>query len=385
MRLLHTSDWHLGRSFHREGMLDAQSGFVDHLVEVCRDESVDAVVVSGDIYDRALPAVDAVSLAHDALRRLLGAGLRVVMTSGNHDSPARLGFAAELIDAAGIHLRTAASDVGVPVLLGDRHGDVAIYGLPYLEPDLVPGTWALQGRSHQAVLDEAMRRVTADLSTRPSTSRSVVMAHAFVTGGAPCESERDISVGGVSCVSLDTFAGVDYVALGHLHGRQTLCDAVRYSGSPLAYSFSEATHRKGSWLVDLGPTGLHSVAFVDAPVPRPLARIRGTLESLLTDAHHAGAEAAWVEAVLTDACRPPHALERLKARFPHALVLLFEPIESSMDYSEPLPTKVVGRSDLTVISHFFTDMRGAAPTEAETALLRDACDACRIDEDLAAS
>jgi exonuclease SbcD len=189
----------------------------------------------------------------------------------------------------------------------------------------------------------------------------------------------------VSCVSLDTFAGVDYVALGHLHGRQTLCDAVRYSGSPLAYSFSETTHRKGSWLVDLGPTGLHSVAFVDAPVPRPLARIRGTLESLLTDAHHAVAEAAWVEATLTDTCRPPHALERLKARFPHALVLRFEPLESSKDSSEPLRSKVVGRSDLAVISHFFTDMRGCAPTGAETALLRDACDACRIDEDLAAS
>lgn len=385
MRLLHTSDWHLGRSFHREGMLDAQSGFVDHLVEVCRDESVDAIVVSGDIYDRALPAVDAVSLAHDALRRLVGAGLRVVITSGNHDSPARLGFAAELIDAAGIHLRTAATDVGVPVLLADRHGDVAIYGLPYLEPDLVPGSWAFQGRSHQAVLDEAMRRVTADLRTRPSTSRSVVMAHAFVTGGTPSDSERDISVGGVSNVGVDTFAGVDYVALGHLHGRQTLTDAVRYSGSPLAYSFSEATHRKGSWLVDLGPTGLRGVTFVDAPVPRRLARIRGTLESLLKDDHHARAESAWVEATLTDACRPPHALEHLKTRFPHALVLRFEPAASSADSPEPLRRKVVGRSDLAVISHFFADTRGSAPTEAEAALLRDACDACRIDEDLAAS
>ena len=106
MRVLHTSDWHLGRSFHREGMLDAQSQFVDHVVDAARSLSVDLVVVSGDIYDRALPPVDAVELASDALRRLLGAGVRVVITSGNHDSASRLGFASDLIDAAGIHLRT---------------------------------------------------------------------------------------------------------------------------------------------------------------------------------------------------------------------------------------------------------------------------------------
>jgi len=137
MRILHTSDWHLGRSFHREGLLDAQSAFVDHLVDVVRAESVDVVVVSGDIYDRALPAADTVSLASDALRRLIAAGIRVVMTSGNHDSAPRLGFAAELIDAAGVHLRTSPHQVGTPIVVEDRHGEVAIYGLPYLEPDLV--------------------------------------------------------------------------------------------------------------------------------------------------------------------------------------------------------------------------------------------------------
>jgi exonuclease SbcD len=382
MRILHTSDWHLGRSFHREGMLDAQSRFVDHLVDVARAESVDLVVVSGDIYDRALPSVDAVSLASDTLRRLIDARVRVVLTSGNHDSAPRLGFAAELIDAAGVHLRTHADQVGIPVVIGDEHGDVAIYGIPYLEPDLVRGDWQLEARSHRVVLDEAMRRVRADLSSRAAT-RSVVMAHAFVFGAEPCDSERDISVGGVSSVSLSTFDGVDYAALGHLHDRQVLSEAVRYSGSPLAYSFSEVHQRKGSWLVDLGGSGLRSVSWVDAPVPRPLALISGSLESLLTDTAHAAAESAWVQATITDDVRPQQAMERLRARFPHTLVLRFQPSACAGRPDDHPALLVAGESDFDVTTRFFTDMRGAAPDDAEAALLRDACDACRVGEDLA--
>ncbi len=383
MRILHTSDWHLGRSFHREGMLDAQSGFVDHLVEVARSEAIDVVVVSGDIYDRALPPVDAVSLASDALRRLIDAEVRVVMTSGNHDSAQRLGFAADLIATAGVHLRTDPGQVAAPVVIPDGPGDVAIYGVPYLEPDLVRSAWRLPGRSHQIVLDEAMGRVRADLASRRPSTRSVVLAHAFVAGGEPSDSERDISVGGVSSVSVRTFEGVDYTALGHLHGRRVLTDAVRYSGSPLAYSFSEATHRKGSWLVDLGPSGLRGVTFVDAPVPRPLALLRGTIDSLLSDPSHATAESAWVQATITDTRRPAQAMERIRARFPHALVLRFDPAVAAGPAEHDGRSHVVGRSDPEVISHFFADMRGAPPSAAEAALLGDACDACRISEDAA--
>ncbi len=382
MRILHTSDWHLGRSFHRAGMLDAQSLFVDHVVELAKAEAVDVVVVSGDIYDRALPSVDAVSLASDALRRLIDAKVRVVMTSGNHDSAPRLGFAAELIDAAGVHLRTDPGQVHVPVMVAGDDGDLAIYGLPYLEPDLVRGAWELTGRSHQVVLDEAMRRVRADLARRPHT-RSLVMAHAFVVGGEPSDSERDISVGGVASVRLDTFRGADYAALGHLHGPRVLSETVRYSGSPLAYSFSEAQHRKGSWLLDIGEAGMRSVVFVDAPVPRRLAVVRGTLEALLRSSEHAAAESAWVQATITDPHRPTHAMERVQARFPHTLVLRFEPTAVGGHDTVPRPLDVVGKSDLDVISQFLTDMRGSGPTSDEAGLLRDACDAARITEDIA--
>ncbi|HSS68561.1 MAG TPA: exonuclease SbcCD subunit D [Nocardioidaceae bacterium] len=383
MRVLHTSDWHLGRSFHREGMLDAQSAFVDHIVDIVSSEKVDLVVVSGDIFDRALPPVDAVELASDALRRLLSAHVRVVVTSGNHDSAPRLGFASELIDAAGVHVRTDPRTVGTPVVIPDQHGDVAVYGLPYLEPDLVRDGWGLAGRSHQAALDEAMSRVRDDLGRRDPSARSIVMAHAFVTGAAASDSERDISVGGVSQVGITTFDGVDYVALGHLHGRHTLSESVRYSGSPLAYSFSEAAHRKGSWLVELDATGLSRADFVDAPIPRLLAVLEGPLDGLLTNPRHAHHEGSWVQATLTDAVRPLHALERLRQRYPHVLVVRYAP--DVHPGAEPI-ARVAARSavdDIDVVRQFFVDTRESGPTADELALLRDACDACRVEADAA--
>ena len=384
MRLLHTSDWHLGRSFHRADMLAHQAAHLDHLLEVVEREQVDAVLVAGDIYDRALPHVDAVRLLDDALARLAASRAAVVLTSGNHDSAQRLGFGSRLIDAAGVHVRARLSGVGTPVVLHDEHGPVAVHGLPYLDPHAVAEPWGLARRSHEAALGEAMRRVQA--STQAPGARRVVLAHAFVAGAQPSDSERDISVGGVARVPTSIFEGIDYVALGHLHGRHVLDDEavtggrLRYSGSPLAYSFSESGHTKGSWLVDLGPRGEVRAEFVPAPVPRPLARLTGTLEQLLTDPRHAASEHAWVQVTLTDAQRPAQAMERLRRRFPHTLVLGFA---SAAPAVGALPAAATtGRTDHTVAAEFVRELRGAPATEAELALLRQAVDACCEDPDL---
>ena len=379
MRILHTSDWHLGRSFHREGMLGHQAAYVDHLLDVVASERVDLVVVAGDVYDRALPPVDAVQLADETFARLAASRAHVVVTSGNHDSAHRLGFGSRLIDASGVFIRTDAAGVATPVLLDDEHGPVAVYGLPYLDPDGLREPWGLAHRSHHAALGEAMARVRGDLAGRRH-ARSVVLAHAFVAGGQPSDSERDISVGGVSIVPTSLFDGIDYTALGHLHGRATLTDAVRYSGSPLAYSFSEAAHHKGSWLVELGAAGLSSAEFVDAPVPRRLARLRGDLDLLLTDPALARHETAWVQATLTDATRPLQAMERLRRRFPHTLVLAFEPRGTSRDSATPT-ARTHGRSDHEVALDFVADLRGTPATDAESAALLAACDACCEDPD----
>ena len=378
MRILHTSDWHLGRSFHREGMLGHQAAYVDHLLSVVEQERVDVVLVSGDVYDRALPQVDAVRLASEALARLAASRAQVVLTSGNHDSAHRLGFGSELIDAAGVFIRTDLAGVGRPVVLEDEHGPVAVYGLPYLDPDTVKEAWQLPTRSHQAALTEAMARVGADHERRGG--RAVVMAHAFVTGAEATDSERDISVGGVSMVPASLFSSMSYAALGHLHGRQTITETVRYSGSPLAYSFSEAQQVKGSWLVDLDASGVASVEFVEAPVPRRLSRLRGELEVLLTDPALARHEDDWVQVTLTDAVRPAQAMDRLRRRFPHTLVLSFESTAPVLGGLVAKRDHV--RRDRELVREFVTELRGSEPTAAELELLGRAVDACCEDPDV---
>ncbi|MFG2870969.1 exonuclease SbcCD subunit D [Streptomyces sp. NPDC048338] len=381
MRILHTSDWHLGRSFHRVGLLDAQAAFLDHLVTTVREREVDVVLVAGDVYDRAVPPLPAVELFDTALHRLAETGVPTVMISGNHDSARRLGVGAGLIERAGIHLRTDPAGVGTPVVLADAHGDVALYGLPYLEPALVREQFGAAKAGHEAVLGAAMDRVRADLAERPATTRSVVLAHAFVAGGEPSDSERDITVGGVSAVPAGIFEGVDYVALGHLHGSQRVTPRVRYSGSPLAYSFSEADHRKTMWLIEIGAEGgIEAEERVDCPVPRALARIRGRLDDLLADPALARHEESWIEATLTDPVRPAEPMVRLAERFPHTLSLVFEPERTESDDGASYAQRLRDRSDQQIAEDFVAHVRGGAgPDGEERTVLLGAFDDVRVD------
>ncbi|OEJ30982.1 exonuclease SbcCD subunit D [Streptomyces subrutilus] len=382
MKFLHTSDWHLGRSFHRVNLLGAQAAFLDHLLDTVREHEVDAVLVAGDVYDRAVPPLPAVELFDRALHRLAALGVPTVMISGNHDSARRLGVGAGLIDRAGIHLRTDPAGCADPVVLADVHGEVALYGLPYLEPALVKDQFDAEKVSHEAVLGAAMDRIRADLAARAPGTRSVVLAHAFVTGGQASDSERDISVGGVEAVPASVFDGVDYAALGHLHGSQTLSERVRYSGSPLAYSFSEADHRKSMWLVELGAQGeIAAAERIDTPVPRPLARLRGPLEDLLADPAHARHEDSWIEATLTDPVRPDDPMARLAARFPHTLSLAFEPEGREEESAASYAQRLKGRSDQEIAEDFVAHVRGGGhPDEAERAVLQGAFDEVRADD-----
>ncbi|MFF3275547.1 exonuclease SbcCD subunit D [Streptomyces chrestomyceticus] len=381
MRFLHTSDWHLGRSFHRVNLLTAQRAFLDHLVETVRTQRVDAVLVAGDVYDRAVPPLAAVELFDDALHRLAGLGVPTVMISGNHDSARRLGVGSGLMGQAGIHLRTDPAACATPVVLRDAYGEVALYGLPYLEPALVKDEFGAERADHAHVLGAAMDRVRDDLAARPAGTRSVVLAHAFVTGGAPSDSERDITVGGVESVPAAVFEGVDYAALGHLHGCQTITDRVRYSGSPLAYSFSEERHRKSMWLVDLDAAGTVTAERLDCPVPRPLARLRGKLEELLADPAHDVHEEAWVEATLTDSARPHEPMARLAARFPHILSLAFAPEEGAARTLASYAQRLRGRTDQEIAEDFVAHVRpGRGVDDEERDVLRSALDEVRTDD-----
>jgi exonuclease SbcD len=372
MRVLHTSDWHVGRMFHGRDLLADQESVLGGLADLVVDQRIDVVVVAGDLYDRAVPAGESVAACTRILSRIRQAGAELVVIPGNHDSAARLGAFGEFAAAGGLHLCTRIADVGRPVLISDAYGAVAFYGIPYLEPELARHALdAPTARGHQGVLTEAMNRVRADLVGCPG-ARSVVLAHAFVTGGERSESERSIAIGGVELVSGSVFDGVDYVALGHLHGPQELARRLRYSGSPLAYSFSEAHHRKSVWLVELDAAGLTEVRRVELPVPRRLATLQGELAELLVRPALEELVDSYLFVVLTDRVRPIDAMRRLQQRFPFAVRMEWQPAGGHLGEPLTYPASVHVRDDEEIACRFVADCRDSEPVDAERALIAEA-------------
>ncbi|GLI30137.1 MULTISPECIES: exonuclease SbcCD subunit D [Brachybacterium] len=386
MKILHTSDWHLGRTLHKVDLHEHQAAFLDWLVDLVEAEGVDVVVIPGDVYDRAVPAVSSVTLLDRALARLADTGATVVLTSGNHDSPERLGFGRSLM-RAGIHLLTDLPAIEHPVSVEDEHGEVLFFGLPYLEPDRARTELAREGeeplpRSHEAVTRAALDRVRERAAARPG-ARTVVLAHTFVTGGEASDSERDLSVGGVDSVPAGVLGGIDYLALGHLHGCQDLTRSVGapawYSGSPLAFSFSERSHRKSVLLVELGAPGADGeraevdVRRIETPVPRRLTELRGTLEEILARRdEHAG---DWLKAVVTDPARPAHLQEQLREAYPHLLLTEYAPEGRAASAGTPVVRRE--QNPLEVMDEFLAHVTGGDPTAAEHDVLERAYSAVR--------
>jgi len=379
MRILHTGDWHLGRTLLGADLLEHQAAFLDWLVDLVRARSVDLVVIAGDVYDRAIPPVDAVRMLSRALERL-AATTTVVLTPGNHDSAARLGFGAGVMGSR-VRILAEPAGIAVPVLVDDDSGPVAVYGIPYLHPDLTRYALAAVpdeplARSHQAVVGAAMDRVRADLAGRPGT-RSVVVAHAFVGGTEPSDSEQDIRVGGVDRVAASVFGGVDYVALGHLHGPQRVGehDRIRYAGSPLAFSFGERNQRKSVTLVELDASGTVAVELVPTPVPRRLVDVRATLSDIESGAFRADAD-AWVRVAVTDPVHPERLYARVKDHFPFALAITHEPADRG---ERAAARTVTATSDpVEVATDFVSFATGTAPDDDDRAVLTEAYEAAAL-------
>ncbi|MEZ5206661.1 MAG: exonuclease SbcCD subunit D [Acidimicrobiales bacterium] len=401
MRFLHTSDWHLGRTFHGASLLDEQRLVVDRLVELTAEARVDVVLVAGDLFDRAIPPTEAVALLDDALVRLRGTGARVVAIAGNHDSATRLSVNDRLLEEAGVAVRGDVARVVEPIVIDPTDGGapVAIYPLPYLEPTVAgPVLAALAGRdgdgggpaapegstdavddvpvgrlSHQAVARLALDRVRAQAATLGPV-RTVVVAHTFVAGGWQCASERDLSVGSVELVHTSTFDGIDYVALGHLHRDQAWDgDRIAYAGSPLPYSFSEEGAAKSVRLVELAADGTVHAEVVPLGVGRAVRTLTGTIDELLGGDAYAGATADRLRIVLTDRDQPMQAMARLQQRFPHAVVLEHQPDGvAAVPIGSVAGTVRAARSPLELAQAFWGDQHGTAADAAQTAVLTEA-------------
>ena len=388
MRLLHTSDWHLGRAFHGGPLQREQEAVIDQLVDMAGADAVDVVIVAGDIFDRAIPPLEAVQLFDDAVGRLRGTGARVVAISGNHDSPRRVAVHDRLLAHAGVTIRgdAARCDEAVMIEATDGGGPVAVYAVPYLDPSTAAAVLAeppagdeidepapRRRLSHDAVTRLATARIRVDRAARPG-GRTVVVAHTFVAGGASSESERDLTIGTVEMVGLDAFDGFDYVALGHLHRPQAFADGrIAYSGSPLPYSFSEQSHHKSARLVELSADGSIGVELRPLDVGMRLATITGDIDVLLADPSLGGAETARVRAVLTDIQLPVQAMARLRSRFPLAVELRHAPT-GGHDSAPAGPSGATGRDvpPLELATRFWSETHPTGATVGEEALLAEA-------------
>ncbi len=371
MRILHTADWHLGRIFHNVHLTDDQAHVLDQFVALARDVRPDLVIVAGDVYDRAVPPQEAVALLDDVLSRLVEVAGAVLVIAGNHDSPQRLGFGSRLLARGGLHVRGAFDPDAAPLMLEDAHGPVAVHAVPFLDPVRMRSQLPDAGITDQA---SAMRAACA-LARRacPDDARSVLVAHATVLGGEASESERPLSIGGTEAVPPETFAGFDYVALGHLHRPQRVGgETVRYAGSLLKYAFSEADHAKSVTLVEMDARGR---CRFETPhlVPRHDVRtVTGRLADLLEHAARAPSS-DYLQVVLEDEGPVFDAMSRLREHWPNVLeirrpALVAATVAGAAATTGPAPRRHVDRE--TLFAEFFARVTGEEMSEAQRTALR---------------
>jgi exonuclease SbcD len=316
MRFLHTADWHLGRLFHGLHLTDDQADLLlGEFTHVIREARLDAVLIAGDVYDRSQPPPEAIALLDELLSRLiLDLEVPVVMIAGNHDSPQRLQFGARLLAARGLHIRGTLAEAWTPLAFSDAAGTVEVCVLPYAEPAVVR-----EGLGEPSIQDhcDAMRAAVRRFG-QAGGARRILLAHAFVTGGASSESERPLSVGGTGEVDAGCFEGFQYVALGHLHAPQSVNPRIRYSGSLMKYSFSEASQRKAVSIVEMSGDGGCRIEEVSLSPRRDVRRIEGRLQELLGTPPASGRE-DYLEVTLLDEGAVFDAMGRLRTVYPNVL------------------------------------------------------------------
>lgn len=405
MRILHTSDWHLGRKLATHDVNGFQEAALDHIVDAAIARRISAVLVSGDVFDGPVPPVESLKLLNRILTRLRDAGIVSIVIAGNHDQAERLAANANLMHNS-VHIVGSTRSLSQPVELADEHGPLLVYPVTFLWPDAERHNLVESGedpleRSHAAVTRTALQRIREDLGRREAAHgapiRTVVMTHAFVTAGGAepadderagivCESERDLSIGGVQTVPAALFDGFTYVALGHLHRPQRVSmpaaspTVTRYSGSLLRYSLSEASHDKAFAVVALGPHGAPpEVELLPIPQGRGMARLRDTLQNLLSEKYAAHFD-DFVELVTTDRERPDHLYTRLSSRYPAIVAHYHIPAGREVALLERRATDGDRhRLPIDILRDFVGKVTGFEATAEETDVLRSALDSVDVE------
>lgn len=322
MKLIHLSDLHLGKRVNEFSMLEDQQYILTEILQIIDREKPDGVMIAGDVYDKSVPSAEAVALLDDFLVRLAKRDLQVFLISGNHDSPERMAFGGRLMAQSGVHLAPVYDGKVSPITLTDEYGPVNLYLLPFLKPAHVRRCFP---EREILTYTDALAAAIEAMGVDPA-QRNVLVTHQFVTGAARCDSE-EISVGGTENVDVSVFGPFDYVALGHIHGPQQVGrETVRYCGTPLKYSFSEAKHQKSVTVVELGEKGAVSVRTMPLTPMRDLAELRGTYEELTFRGFYDGTSYPrdYVHITLTDEEDIPDAVSKLRIIYPNLMKLDYD-------------------------------------------------------------
>lgn len=369
MKLIHLSDLHLGKRVNEYSMLEDQAYILKQILAIIEEEQPDGVIIAGDVYDKSVPPAEAVALFDDFLVSLARRRLQVFVISGNHDSPERIAFGSRIMDAGGIHLSPVYDGRIEPIRLQDSYGAVSVYLLPFLKPAHVR-----RYHEEQEIVSytDAIRCVIGDMQP-DSAERNILVTHQFVTGASRSDSE-DISVGGTDNVDADVFAGFDYVALGHIHSPQSCCDPnIRYCGTPLKYSFSEARDHKSVTVVELQEKGSVTRKTVELVPLHDLVELRGTYDELTRRAFYENTswQEDYVHITLTDEEDVPDAIGKLRVIYRRLMKLDYDNRRTRAGAVIPGNAEVETKTPFALFSDFYALQNNQPMSDEQAAYMRE--------------
>ena len=368
MKFLHLSDLHLGKRVNEFPMLADQKAILAQILKIADDERPNAVLIAGDVYDKSVPPVEAVELFDDFLVKLAARKLPVYVIGGNHDSPERLAFCNRLIDASGIHISPAYGGDVRPLSLADGYGKVNIYMLPFVKPANVRRYFPEE--QIESYTDAV--RVAISKMQMNAAERNLLVTHQFVTGAARCDSE-EISVGGADNVDLSVFDAFDYVALGHIHGAQNISPRVRYCGTPLKYSFSEAKQQKSVTVAELKEKGTLEIRTVPLTPERDMHEIRGTYEEIASKNFYENTtyRSDYMHVTLTDETDVPDAMAKLRVIYRNLMTLSYDNTRTRARTELGAAAETEKKTPLDLFAEFYEKQNGAPMDEEQRAFVRE--------------
>ena len=367
MRFLHLSDLHLGKRVNEFSMLEDQAYILKEILNIIDEQKVEAVLIAGDVYDKVIPSAEAVRLLDDFLTRIAARELPVFLISGNHDSAERVAFGSRLMSSRQIYLSPVFESDVEPITVSDRYGEINIYMLPFVKPSLVKRVYPEEEIiTYQDAVNAAVQHMQID-----TDKRNVLLAHQFVTGAARCDSE-ELSVGGLDDVDASIFDGFDYVALGHLHGPQKIGkETVRYSGTPLKYSFSEANQKKAAVIVDVEEKGKINIQQIPFLPKHDMREIRGTyMEVTALDFYKDMKTDDYLHITLTDEEDIPDAIGKLRTIYPNIMKLSYDNLRTRAAVTVRGTAEVEEKSPMELLKEFYELQNNQPMTDEQEEIAR---------------